>query len=122
MLDPRSELAERVHRILRLSYGLTTAESQIAQLLIDGYEPLQIASIRERSLATVRTQVRRILAKAGARRQLDLVRNALVAAYEERLSRELNGATPLIREELLKSPHHPPVVQTLPKVDETIGP
>jgi DNA-binding CsgD family transcriptional regulator len=55
-------------------YGLTAAEAKVAVALAHGEELSTIAEERGISLATVRTQLYRALAKTGTRRQTDLVR------------------------------------------------
>lgn len=56
------------------AFGLTPAEARVAVLLANGLNAEQIAAQRNASLLTVRTQIRSILAKTGARRQPELVR------------------------------------------------
>src|SRR5690606_28083924 len=56
------------------AFGLTPAEARVAVLLANGLNAEQIAAQRNASLLTVRTQLRSILAKTGARRQPELVR------------------------------------------------
>lgn len=58
--------------ILRAAYGLTAAETEIAVKLADGRAPEAIAQARGVSLATVRFQIKSILAKAGVKRQVEL--------------------------------------------------
>jgi DNA-binding CsgD family transcriptional regulator len=54
-------------------YRLTPAESGVAQLLLRGLDLATVAIELEISVETVRTHVRRILSKTGARRQSDLM-------------------------------------------------
>jgi DNA-binding CsgD family transcriptional regulator len=57
--------------------GLTPAEMGVLTLLLDGKTPKQIAATRGVAISTVRTQLKRLFAKTGTRRQADLVRWAL---------------------------------------------
>jgi DNA-binding CsgD family transcriptional regulator len=59
--------------ILRSVYGMTEAETEIALQLYAGKSPEEIASARSVSVATVRTQIKSLLTKSGARRQVELV-------------------------------------------------
>lgn len=60
--------------LLRRSFGLTTAEADVALALFEGLSPTEIAERREVSPLTVRSQVKTVLAKTEAARQSDLVR------------------------------------------------
>ncbi len=60
--------------MLRHAFGLTVAEAAMAQALLQGATPRQIAEQRQVSLNTVRTLIARVLGKTGAQRQADLVR------------------------------------------------
>lgn len=64
---------ERRTAILRSVYGMTAAETEIALELLAGKSPEDIATGRVASVATVRTQIKSVLTKAGARRQIELV-------------------------------------------------
>ena len=55
-------------------FGLTAAEATLASDLLDGRTPIEIARRTDRSLATVRTHLARLMAKTGTRRQPDLTR------------------------------------------------
>ena len=59
--------------LLQALYGLTRAEVEIAQLLIDGRSPQDIADLRKVAVGTVRVQIKALLAKTGSSRQIDLV-------------------------------------------------
>jgi DNA-binding CsgD family transcriptional regulator len=65
--------AQRRTAILRSVYGMTAAETEIALELFAGKSAEEIATGRAASVATVRTQIRSVLVKAGARRQVELV-------------------------------------------------
>lgn len=60
--------------VLRALYGLTPAQTEVANGLLTGYTLGEIATLRRVSVGTVRQQVKSILTKTGARRQSDLVR------------------------------------------------
>jgi len=67
---PEAELA----RHLRQAFGLSGAETAIALLLASGRTLNEISDIRGSAIGTVRTQVKAIMLKLGARRQGDVVR------------------------------------------------
>ena len=54
-------------------FGLTPAEADICQLIIEGYIPKQIASLRDKSVYTVREQLSRVFAKTGCSSQVSLI-------------------------------------------------
>jgi DNA-binding CsgD family transcriptional regulator len=58
-------------------FGLTRAEAELVQLLVDGRTPAECAEYRETSVATVRTQLSSIYAKTGAASQAQLMRLVL---------------------------------------------
>ena len=64
---------ERKAAILQTAYGMTSAESDIALQLCSGKTPEIIAAARKVAVGTVRAQIKALLAKAGARRQIELV-------------------------------------------------
>jgi DNA-binding CsgD family transcriptional regulator len=55
-------------------FGLTPAETQIAMATYDGLTPVEVARVRGRSVATVRTLLGRVFMKCGVRRQAELVK------------------------------------------------
>ena len=57
-------------------YSLTVAEGDVARMVAEGIETGDIADSRNVSPDTVRTQVKRILAKTGAANRAQLVRLA----------------------------------------------
>jgi DNA-binding CsgD family transcriptional regulator len=61
---------------LKETYGLTKSEARILQHLLNGATPLSIAAALGTSINTVRTQIKNILAKCGASRQMELIRIA----------------------------------------------
>jgi DNA-binding CsgD family transcriptional regulator len=60
--------------VLHALYGLSPAQTEVANGLLTGYTLDEIASLRRVSLGTVRQQVKSILTKTGTRRQSDLTR------------------------------------------------
>ncbi|MBW2383568.1 MAG: helix-turn-helix transcriptional regulator [Deltaproteobacteria bacterium] len=74
--DPRlAEIA--TDNILRTLYGLTRAEADLTRLLADGRSLEEAAERRGVKPTTARSQLKRIFAKTGAKRQSDLVRIVL---------------------------------------------
>lgn len=63
--------------LLKRQFGLTNTESQVLANFIDGYSTENIATLRKRSHATIRTQLQSILNKTGARSQTELLRIVL---------------------------------------------
>lgn len=75
IIDPvwRADVAALVMR----AYQLTEAEAEVLAAFLEGYDLREIAAMRERSPATVRTQFQTIMNKAGASSQAELMRNTL---------------------------------------------
>lgn len=67
-----SSRAAMDHRLLRKIFGFSDAEALVARQLVAGLRPKTIAARRNVAESTVRTQIRQILRKAGARRVADL--------------------------------------------------
>lgn len=65
MVRPLAGDPNTAARRLRVLYGLTATEVDVALSLADGHSPDWIASERVRSLHTIRTQIRAVLAKTG---------------------------------------------------------
>ncbi len=63
--QPRSE---RLRMWLTQHYGATRAEVGVAEALLEGRSPDEIAALRGVSITTVRSQVRHLLEKTGAGR------------------------------------------------------
>ncbi len=59
---------------LREHYGLTPAETEVANGLLTGYSLEEIAALRKVKIGTVRDQVKSMLAKTGTSRQMDMVK------------------------------------------------
>jgi DNA-binding CsgD family transcriptional regulator len=55
------------------TFDLTLAEAQVAALMAEGKSAEQIASQRQVSIGTVRTQIKALLEKTGSERQLEVV-------------------------------------------------
>lgn len=64
---------DRKAAILQTAYDMTSAESDIALQLCSGKTPEAIAAARKVAVGTVRAQIKALLAKAGAKRQIELV-------------------------------------------------
>jgi DNA-binding CsgD family transcriptional regulator len=62
---------------LEAMYRMTTAEAQLTEALVNGQSLQQYAQARCVTLNTLRTQLKSATAKAGAKRQADLVRIVL---------------------------------------------
>ena len=60
--------------VLKGLYGLTPAETEVANGYLTGYTSEEIATLRGVSLSTVRSQLKVLLQKTGTRRQSDLMR------------------------------------------------
>jgi DNA-binding CsgD family transcriptional regulator len=58
----------------RFLHGLTVAETQLAEALLLGLTPADIAGQRNVSMPTIRTQLGSLFAKTGATRQAELVK------------------------------------------------
>ena len=58
---------------MREKAGCTSSEHEVARLLADGYSTAEIASLREVTLETVRTQLKRVYHKVGVNSQAKLV-------------------------------------------------
>jgi len=71
--DPERDSADP-HEILHRLYGFTPAESAVAWLLLAGKRVADITDALAITANTVRTHVKRLLAKTGCRSQADLVR------------------------------------------------
>jgi DNA-binding CsgD family transcriptional regulator len=59
-------------------YGLTSAETTVARLVLEGLSPIQIATHLRVAQATVRTHLARLFAKTETRRQTELLRLLLL--------------------------------------------
>jgi DNA-binding CsgD family transcriptional regulator/PAS domain-containing protein len=71
--DPEQEATAPADLLARL-YGLTRAEAALAALLLQGREPAEAADELGVTMNTVRTHLKRVFDKTGARRQAELVR------------------------------------------------
>ena len=63
-----------VDLVLREVFGLTVAESRVARMVGDGVSPQHISEFLHCSPHTVRSQLKAIFLKTGARRQGELVK------------------------------------------------
>jgi DNA-binding CsgD family transcriptional regulator len=81
------EVARQI-RVGRLSaaFGLTTAEENVASMVVQGASNPEIARVRDVSPETIKTQVAALLRKTGSAGRLDLLRKALSLAWPVRPS------------------------------------
>lgn len=68
------DVAPEMKDVWRALHGLTPAEAAVASLFLQGFSAEEIAQRRMSSANTIRTQLKAIYAKVGARRQADLAR------------------------------------------------
>lgn len=61
-------------RLLISAFGFTPAETDIVQAMVNGYSLAEIALQRNRSLSTIRTQIKMMLQKTGLGSQKELLR------------------------------------------------
>lgn len=64
---------------LKLLFGLTRAEAALVQALMDGLTPDEYAQRSEKSMNTVRTQIKNIHAKVGVNRQSQLIKAVMAS-------------------------------------------
>lgn len=76
VVDPETPLTDSVRRVCEL-YGLTPAETRLAELLIDGLTLAEIADAMRLKLSTVRVYLKQIFSKTGVHRQPMLIRMLL---------------------------------------------
>jgi pimeloyl-ACP methyl ester carboxylesterase/DNA-binding CsgD family transcriptional regulator len=69
----RQSWPESTGKLLESGFGLSASEIDICALLIEGQNPADIAQTRSSALATVRTQIKNILAKTNCSGQVELV-------------------------------------------------
>ncbi|MEJ6020726.1 helix-turn-helix transcriptional regulator [Ramlibacter sp. PS4R-6] len=74
--DPDAAIGH-LSQSLESMYGMTPAEALLAEALVSGKSLQEYAESRSVTMNTVRTQLKSAMAKAGARRQADLVRIVL---------------------------------------------
>ena len=72
--DPAETKSVYSQKILSEVYLLSQAEARVAMALLNGLTAEQIATQFNRSINTVKTQIKRVYAKTGVSRQADLVR------------------------------------------------
>jgi pimeloyl-ACP methyl ester carboxylesterase/DNA-binding CsgD family transcriptional regulator len=63
-----------MERLLREGFALSISEIEICELIADGLNPAAIAEARRSALATVRTQIKKVMAKTHCGSQAELVR------------------------------------------------
>ena len=62
---------------LTVTDGITAAEARLLRALVDGSSVAEYAMATQRSIHTIRNQLKSLMQRTGARRQTDLVRMAL---------------------------------------------
>ena len=67
-----------IERAIQMLYGLTEAETKLFRLLVAGHSLYEAAELNGVTRETVRTQIKSILSKTGARNQSDLMRIAVI--------------------------------------------
>jgi pSer/pThr/pTyr-binding forkhead associated (FHA) protein/DNA-binding CsgD family transcriptional regulator len=88
--DPDAEIEAPAAFLARL-YGLTPAESDVAEELLAGRAPDEVAAQLGISIHTARTHVKRILSKTETRRQSELIRLLLLGPAQVREGRSRSG-------------------------------
>jgi DNA-binding CsgD family transcriptional regulator len=76
VVDPETPLTDSIRRVCEL-YGLTPAETRLAELLIDGLTLAEIADAMRLKVSTVRAYLKQIFLKTGVNRQPMLIRMLL---------------------------------------------
>lgn len=62
---------------MRTIYGLSKAEDNVCQLLVEGHTAAEIAEVRNVSPVTVKNQINAVLSKTDSRNRSELIRQAL---------------------------------------------
>ncbi|HRK17451.1 MAG TPA: LuxR C-terminal-related transcriptional regulator [Hyphomicrobiaceae bacterium] len=84
LYSPAIRWSPAIDRQLTEGFGLTVGEAAVVRDIADGLTPDEIARQRNRSVNTVRTQLKSVFAKTGTQGQPDLVRLAhLLASGDE---------------------------------------
>ena len=84
MLSQRGAGVANLQQALQALYRMTPSEAALTSALAGGATLVQVAEQRAVSIHTVRTQLRSAAAKAGAKRQADLVRIVLTGPAARR--------------------------------------
>ena len=71
--DPEKPVVMR-DDVLRLQYGFTEAETEVANGLLTGFTLEEVAALRKVTVGTVRQQLKSIFSKTGVSRQTELVK------------------------------------------------
>jgi DNA-binding CsgD family transcriptional regulator len=77
--DPAASIPVAVAEFCRM-HGLSRAEARVVAGLVRGLSLAEIADESGVSLATVKTQLRRVFERSGLRRQIDVVRQVCIMA------------------------------------------
>lgn len=89
--------AHEMTKLLTDAFALSPSEIEICALIADGQGAAQIAETRDSALATVRTQIKRTMAKTSCSTQAELVRllhSVMRVAEQGRASPELRSHAP----------------------------
>jgi DNA-binding CsgD family transcriptional regulator/PAS domain-containing protein len=78
ILDPNSPHVVSTEGLAKI-FELTSTEHEVTHALVNGAEPKKIAQDRDRSIETVRCQIKNIFFKTGVKTRLDLIRLAVKA-------------------------------------------
>ena len=76
VIDPDDRKIVRTEGMQQL-FGLSKAETNVCQLLVEGYSTEEIAQTRNVSPLTIKNQVKSLLAKTDSRNRSELIRKAL---------------------------------------------
>ena len=84
-------------RLLKSAFGFTQAETEITKSMVNGYSLADIAEHRDRSLSTIRTQIKMMLQKTGLGSQKELRRlvTSICFILDERASDSAHRETEL---------------------------
>lgn len=76
IIDPENSAPFSPQKVA-IAYNLTSAESEVCALLVEGRSNLDIADIRNVSPETIKTQVKSVFSKTNCQRRSDLIRLVL---------------------------------------------
>lgn len=74
LLFDSARRAASIHEIVKQLFGLTNAEATVAERLLNGATVTEMCDELRVGLPTVKTHLKRIMSKTGAKRQADLIR------------------------------------------------
>lgn len=79
--------------VIQAMFGLTAAEARIMIGICQGRNPLELATLFNVSLGTIRSQLKSVLTKTGATRQVELI--AMVASLQPSICHHFRPGMPL---------------------------